>query len=93
MEKTLWYLLTGMRGGQNRVRIVEALRERPRNANQLAETLELDYKTIRHHLDMLTDHDVVESRGDGYGETYFVTDQFEVHSDVFDRIKENVEDT
>ena len=92
MEKTLWYLLTGMRGGRNRVRIVEALRERPRNANQLAEALHLDYKTVRHHLDMLADHDVVESEGDGYGETYFVTDGFEAHSDVFDEIKRNMEE-
>jgi DNA-binding transcriptional ArsR family regulator len=92
MEKTLWYLLTGMRGGENRVRVVEALRERPRNANQLADALELDYKTVRHHLDMLGDHDIVESRGDGYGETYFVTDQFDVHSEVFEEIKGKLEE-
>ena len=53
MEKALWYLLVGTRGGENRARIIGALDERPRNANQLAECLDLDYSTIRHHLDMV----------------------------------------
>jgi len=65
MEKALWYLLAGTRGGANRARIIRLLDDRPRNANQLAEALEVDYNTIRHHLDVLLDHDVVETlRGD-----------------------------
>jgi hypothetical protein len=42
MEGVLWYVLTGTRGGTNRVRILRAIDERPRNANQLAEDLELN---------------------------------------------------
>ncbi len=53
MEAVLWYVLTGTRGGENRVRILKTVEEQPRNANQLAETLDLDYKTVRHHLDVL----------------------------------------
>jgi DNA-binding transcriptional ArsR family regulator len=51
MEAVLWYVLTGTRGGENRVRLLRAIDERPRNANRLAEALELDYKTVRHHLE------------------------------------------
>ncbi len=53
MEAALWYVLSGTRGGANRARILRALDERPRNANQLAEDLDLDYKTVRHHLEVL----------------------------------------
>ena len=42
MEAALWYVLTGTRGGENRIRLLRALDERPRNANQLAEDLGLD---------------------------------------------------
>ena len=56
------------------------------NANQLASTLDLDYKTVRHHLDLLTENGVVESVGEGYGDTYFLTDRMEANLDVLDQI-------
>ncbi|PSQ09735.1 hypothetical protein BRC93_12250 [Halobacteriales archaeon QS_5_70_15] len=59
MESVLWYQLASSRGGPTRVRIVRALDERPRNANQLAEELDLDYTTVRHHLDVLREDNVV----------------------------------
>ena len=91
MEKALWYLLAGTRGGTNRVRLIRSLSDRPRNANQLAGELELDYNTVRHHLDMLTDHDVVERGEADYGALYFLTDRFERHRDEFDHITEHLE--
>jgi len=91
MEKALWYLLAGTRGGANRARIIRLLDERPRNANQLAERLGVDYNTARHHLDILVDHDVVEPGGEDYGELYFLTDRFEANRDAFARIVEKAE--
>jgi DNA-binding transcriptional ArsR family regulator len=75
MEGVLWYVLTGTRGGSNRARILRALDERPRNANKLSEDLDLDYKTIRHHLDVLKDNDIVRDTGDDYGAVYLPTDR------------------
>jgi len=86
MEKALWYLFAGSRGGTNRVYIVRELSERPRNANELADRLDLDYNTITHHLDMLEEHDVVEPGDSDYGQMYFLTDQFEHHRGTFDEI-------
>jgi len=91
MEKALWYLFAGSRGGTNRVRIVKELRDRPRNANELADELDVDYNTITHHLDMLTEHDVVEPSDHDYGKTYFLTDRFEQHSETFKQIASKVE--
>jgi DNA-binding transcriptional regulator LsrR (DeoR family) len=51
----MWYLLVGTRGGPNRRRI----RRSPSNAHQLASTLELDYRTVRHHLRLLEQNAVV----------------------------------
>jgi DNA-binding transcriptional ArsR family regulator len=47
MEGVLWYVLASSRGA-TRARVVRALDERPRNANQLAEELDLDYRAVRH---------------------------------------------
>jgi len=91
MEKALWYLLAGTRGGKNRARIINSLSERPRNANQLAEELGIDYNTVRHHLDMLSDHDVVEKGDADYGALYFLTDQFEGYRSEFEEILKHVE--
>lgn len=91
MEAVLWYVLTGTRGGKNRVRILRALDERPRNANQLAEDLDLDYKTVRHHLDVLSDNDIVTDSGDDYGAVYLPTERVEHHWDTVKEIFERME--
>ena len=92
MEKALWYLLAGTRGGKNRARLVRAIDERPRNANQLSEALGLEYNTIRYHLEKLKEHDVVETGGEDYGELYFLTDRFERHREEFETITDRMED-
>lgn len=91
MEKALWYLFVGTRGGENRARIVRALDERPQNANQLSEMLDVDYNTVRYHLDKLAEANVVEAGGNSYGELYFLTDQFETHRATFEDISEQME--
>ena len=92
MEQALWYLLAGTRGGKNRARIINSLDDRPKNVNRLSESLNLDYKTVKHHIDMLEEYDIVESGGNDYGEMYFLTDRFEENRDSFDEITEKVED-
>ena len=88
MEAVLWYVLTGTRGGENRIRILRAVENRPRNANRLAEELELDYKTVRHHLDVLTDNDMITKSGDDYGAVYLPSDRIQHHWDVVEEILE-----
>lgn len=87
-EKMLWWLIGGTRGGRNRLRIIMTIKEEPMNANSLAEELDLDYKTVRHHLDLMTEHNVVSEMGDGYGKNYFLTEQMEENMDKLKDIKE-----
>lgn len=88
MEAVLWYVLAGTRGGPNRIRIVRAVDDRPRNANQLAEDLDLNYDTVRHHLDVLTDNDILESSGDEYGAIYLPADPVDDHWDIVEEISQ-----
>lgn len=91
MEAVLWYVLTGTRGGSNRIRLLQALDSRPRNANQLADALDLDYKTVRHHLDVLEDNNIVTDSGDDYGAVYLPTDQARHHWETVEEIMEAAE--
>jgi len=88
MEAVLWYVLTGTRGGENRIRILRALDQRPRNANQLAEDLDLDYKTVRHHLDVLEENGICQDSGDDYGAVYLPTDRARKHWETIEEIME-----
>ena len=91
MEKALWYLLTATRGGENRLRIIRALSEQPKNANELADELDVGYKTVRHHLDTLEEHGLVEAGEQQYARLHFLTDQFRRHRGQFEEIARQVE--
>src|SRR3989442_3969253 len=50
MDKRLWYLIAGTRGGINPARNLWTLHDRPYNANDLATPQPLDSKTLRPRL-------------------------------------------
>ena len=75
MKNLVWYLLVGTRGGETRAKILLAINKRPMNANQLAAYLKLDYKTIQHHLRILTDNNMLSTINKGrYGAAYFISE-------------------
>lgn len=92
LDKRLWYLLAGTRGGLNRARILHLLRDHPCNANDLAGRLGLDYKTVRHHLDVLRENDCVMTLGnDGYGVLYTLSPRLQSHFEDFELIWRRLE--
>jgi DNA-binding transcriptional ArsR family regulator len=82
----LFWLIAGSRGGVNRGKIISLLRGTPMNANQLASALDVDYRTIRHHLDILEKNEVVTPTGDRYGLVYFLSQNMEKNYAVFESI-------
>ncbi|MCI4338331.1 MAG: winged helix-turn-helix domain-containing protein [Thermoplasmata archaeon] len=67
----MWYLLCGTRGGPNRLRILELLEASPANAHQIASSLDLDYRTVRHHLRLLERNGAVARPvGEAYASPY-----------------------
>ena len=86
-KRLLWFLFAGSRGGENRIRIIGLLKERPYNTNQLAETMGLDYKAIRHHIGVLEKNNMVTRAGEKYGVMYFVSPYLEHNIAAFDEVK------
>jgi len=81
-----WLLFVGSRGRVNRIRIMSMLKKRPRNKNQLAKELGIDYKTIQHHIKILEGNNLVAKFGKNYGVIYSVSPLFENSEFVFDEI-------
>jgi len=88
MKQLLWYLLAGTRGGPTRIMIIDAIRNKPQNAHQLAQLLKLDYKTVQHHLKVLVENNIfsVVKKGE-YGATYFLSAEFEANKEHFEHIR------
>ena len=81
----LGWLIAGTRGGASRAKIIVTLKETPQNANQLANLLGMDYRTIRHHLNVLEKNKIITSAGDGgYGTTYFLSSAMEENYALFE---------
>lgn len=87
MDRLLWFVFAGSRGGPTRARIVQALLERPRNPHQLAKLLGLDYKTVEYNLRVLTKHVLVRPPPGGvYGGLYEPSKNLLAGRAEFDRI-------
>lgn len=86
----LGWLIAGTKGGSSRARIIQALNDAPQNANQLATALGMDYRTIRHHLEVLEKNRIITSAGEGYGVTYFLTPMIEQNYPVFEEILKKI---
>ena len=86
----LGWLIAGTRGGVTRAKIIQTLNETPQNANQLATKLVMDYRTIRHHLEVLEKNRIITSSGEGYGKTYFLSPAMEENYALFEEIVKKI---
>jgi DNA-binding transcriptional ArsR family regulator len=90
VKRLLWFLFAGSRGGDNRIRIIDLLKEHPYNINQLAEALRLDYKAVQHHITVLEKNNIINKMGEKYGILYFISNYLEANIDAFNDIKSQI---
>ena len=89
MKNLIWYLIAGTRGGETRARVVELLSKNPSNANKISSELKLDYKTIRHHLNVLEKNNIIIQVNKGnYAAMYFLSEIMKQNIEIFNEIWE-----
>ena len=81
-----WFYFASSRGAPTRIKLVKLLQQRPFNAHQLSKGLSMDYKAIKHHLNVLEKNNLVGKFEARYGATYSLTPLFEENQNVFDEI-------
>ncbi len=91
LKQKLSYLMLGQQGGENRIKILELLKDRSYNLNQLATTLDLNYRTVKHHINILSEHELIESSGEGYGDVYFLSPKLEKNFELLEEMKNKLE--
>ena len=87
-KRAMTFVFLGTKGGANRIRIVKLLKDEALNANKIGERLDLDYKTVQHHLEILEENKVVVSSSPKgtYGALYFLSQNFETHLELIEEM-------
>lgn len=85
-NQILYWLLANSLGGNNRITILKGLFKKPQNAHELSQNLDIEYKTVRYHLNILKENGLIEIAGSGYGKTYFISEKLMKHREYFDTI-------
>ncbi|MBU4139716.1 MAG: winged helix-turn-helix domain-containing protein [Euryarchaeota archaeon] len=60
--------------------------DRPYNANQLANAMKMDYKTVRHHLDVLIKNGIITMNIERNRGLYFISKSIESNLNYFNNI-------
>jgi predicted transcriptional regulator len=93
LKQLLGWLIIGTKGGKTRAKIIKSVKSNPRNANQLATQLKVDYKTIRHHLTILEKNKLIIPVGTHYSTVYFLSQPMEDNYSVFQEMTNRINDT
>ena len=90
-RKLLLYLFTGTRGGFTRMRIIMLLLEQPYNTHQMAQELDLDYKAVQHHMQVLEKNNMVTKIGEKYGAIFHLSNFLEYNILALDEAIDKLE--
>lgn len=91
VRRLLLYVFTATRGGYTRLQMINLLSERPMNTNQLAFDMELDYKAVQHHLEVLAKNNLVTKLGEKYGTTFHLSNYLEANILALDEVVTKLE--
>jgi CheY-like chemotaxis protein len=83
-KRVLFYLIVNSKGSYNRARILKLINFQPANANQISCELKLHYRTVIHHLEVLSNYKlIITDNKESYGAVYFLTPLMEKNYYLF----------
>ena len=86
----LWFIIAGTKGGVNRAKILNLIKDTPMNANKIATVLNLDHKTIVHHVKILSKNDLVIKAEKDYAAEYQLTQIMKENQSVLEEIMQKI---
>ncbi|SMD30656.1 ArsR/SmtB family transcription factor [Picrophilus oshimae] len=88
-SRLIWWLLVGTRGGKTRSRIITLIKDEPKNIHQLSLEMNVNYRTIEHHIKIMLDNKIITFIGDGYGRSYVLSNYYRSNYSMIDEILRN----
>ncbi|MGI9566646.1 MAG: ArsR/SmtB family transcription factor [Nitrosopumilus sp.] len=85
-KQLFWDLFCKYNVTTSRIRIMKVIRRKQLNTYQISKEVELDHKTVLHHLRILEKNNLVVKMGPRYGAKYFPATLFQQHEMLFDEI-------
>lgn len=86
----LWSIIAGTRGGVNRAKILNIIKDTPMNANKIATTLNLDHKTVVHHVKILSKNELIIKAEKEYAAEYQFTEIMKNNQSVLEDIMKKI---
>ncbi len=86
----LWSIIAGTRGGVNRAKILDLIKETPLNAHKISRTLNLDHKTVAHHIKILAKNELVKKDEKEYGAEYQLSEIMKENQILLDEIMQKI---
>ncbi|MFB5620161.1 MAG: ArsR family transcriptional regulator [Nitrosopumilus sp.] len=85
-KMTFWYLFATSKGAKTRIKIMNLIQNRPYNTHQISQDLKMDYKAIKHHMQILEKNNIIGKFDAQYGATFYLSSLFEENKVLFDEI-------
>jgi len=86
----LWSIIAGTKGGINRAKILNLIKDTPMNANKIATVLNLDHKTVIHHVKILAKNELVTKAEKNYGAEYQLTQIMKENQSTLEEIMSKI---
>ncbi|MCV0393050.1 MAG: winged helix-turn-helix domain-containing protein [Nitrosopumilus sp.] len=86
----LWSIIAGTRGGINRAKILNLIKDTPMNANKIATVLNLDHKTVVHHVKILSKNELVVKAEKEYGAEFHLTQIMKDNQSALEEIMQKI---
>lgn len=90
LKMILWSIVAGTRGGVNRAKILNLIKNTPMNANKIATVLNLDHKTVIHHVKILSKNNLIIKAEKDYAAEYQFTELMKKNQNVLGEIMEKI---
>ena len=81
-----WYLFVTTKGAKTRIKIMNLIRNQPYNTHKISQELAMDYKAIKHHIEILEKNNIIGRFDAQYGATFFPSAIFEENQNLYDEL-------